>query len=146
VYETRGWYVPLQLNLQFGLLTTPGTSVSIFGGGNYVYGSSRDRSIDKPTNTVVFDQTARANIYGAQLGITGEKIFGRFGLNGFVMIQGLTGDVSYPNFTFKIRDTYILHGNLELIYLPFAVGLSLYHQRDFTGKGNVTSLNVTYKF
>ena len=145
-YETRGWFVPLQLNLQYGLISDQDLNLSIFGGANYVYGTSKDKLSDSSTGIVYFEESSRANVYGAQIGLTAEKTLGVLGLSGFVMLQGLTGDVNYPSITFRIRDTYILHGTLEVYYLPFGVGLSLYHQRDFNGKGNVTSLNVTYNF
>lgn len=145
-YETRGWYIPLQANLQYGLISAQGTNVSVFGGANYVYGTARDRITSRSTGAVLAEPSSTANVYGAQLGLTGEKSLGTFGVSGFLMIQGLTGGVRYPAITFRIRDTYILHGALEVLYLPFGVGLSLYHQRDFSGQGNVTSLNVTYNF
>ena len=145
-YETRGWYIPLQANLQYGLVSAQGTNVSVFGGANYVYGTAKDRVTLRSTGAVLSEPSSTANVYGAQLGVTGEKSLGTFGLSGFIMIQGLTGDVRYPAITFRIRDTYLLHSALELFYLPLGVGLSLYHQRDFNGKGNVTSLNVTYNF
>ena len=146
VYETRGWFFPLQFNLQYALLSRQDMNMNIFGGGNFVYGTSRDKLTSKNNNEVLFEETSRANVYGFQLGMTAEKIFGKFGLSGFLMLQGIRGRISYPNFYFDVRDSYLLHGSVELIYLPFMVGLSLYHQRDFSGKGSVTQLSATYKF
>ena len=143
-YETRGWFIPLQLNLQYALLARRDMNLNVFGGGNYVYGRSKDKTTFR--NTVVFDETAKANVYGAQVGLVAEKILGKFGLSGFVMIQGLRGDIKYPNTSFDIKDTYLFHGGIEFVYLPFELGLSLYHQRDFNGKGNVTQVGATYKF
>ena len=145
-FETRGWFFPLQINLQYTILSGRDTGLAVFGGGNYVYGSSRDRVVDKVTNNVLFEDTFTANVYGFQLGMTAEKIFGKFGLSGFVMLQGIRGRISYPNFYFDMNDSYLLHGSLELVYLPFMVGISVYHQRDFSGKGNVTQVGATYKF
>ena len=146
IYETKGLFVPLQLNLQYALLTAEETNVNVFGGGSYVYGRSNDKIMLKSDNSVVFDETATANVYGAQIGLVTEKTFGNFGFSGFIMLQSIRGYISYPNQSFDIENTYLFHGSVEFIYLPFKLGIYLYHQRDFNSKGNVTSVGATYKF
>jgi hypothetical protein len=143
-WESKGWYFPAQINLQYQIPTKV-VDLSLFGGPSYTYGSSTD-TIEIYSINYKDTYSTFTNIYGAQAGVSASKAFGSFELAGMMMLQTFQGRIRLSGSDLDVRNSNFLHIFLDLIYTPLDVGLTLTHQRDFNGKGNVTTLQVGYNF